>query len=99
MASRVNPWIIVGLVHRTRTGLHAGVWARANLATVASALLLTSILLWPVLAVNQYVDIQHERAFVQAAADPVADRLGPDWLKRYFLQPSESHSPTATAPG
>lgn len=87
-------WVIAGLVHRTRTGLPAGVWARANLATVASALLLTSIVLWPVLAINQYFDIQHERAFVQAAADPLADRVGSDWLNRYFLQPAESQPAT-----
>jgi hypothetical protein len=51
---------------------------------VASALLLTSLALWVVLAVNQYCDIRHEQTFVKAMVDPVADKLGPDWLDRYF---------------
>ncbi|MGQ9649459.1 MAG: hypothetical protein ACUVXJ_05075 [Phycisphaerae bacterium] len=89
-------WLIGGVIHRTRTGLPAGVWARANLATVASALLLTSLVLWAVLAVNQYCDIRHERAFVEAMADPVADKLGPDWLDRYFPKPVGEQVPTTS---
>lgn len=77
-------WLIGGVIHRTRVGLPAGVWARASLGTVASALLLTSLALWVVLAVNQYCDIRHEQTFVKAMVDPVADKLGPDWLDRYF---------------
>ncbi|NLE60674.1 MAG: hypothetical protein GX616_20200 [Planctomycetes bacterium] len=92
-------WVIGGVVHRARTGLPAGVWARASLGTVASALLLTSFVLWGVLAVNQYCDIRHERAFVKAMADPVADKLGPDWLERYFLQPLAEQVPTTRTAG
>lgn len=89
-------WLIAGVVHRTRTGLPPGVWARAGLGVATSALMFTSILLWPVLVANQYFDIRHERAFVRAAADPVADRLGSDWLKHYFLAPA-SGGATASA--
>lgn len=92
-------WLICGVIHRTRTGLPAGVWARGSLATVASALLLTSLVLWAVLAVNQYFDIRHERAFVEAMIDPVADKLGPNWLDRYFSKPVAERVPTTATTG
>lgn len=91
-------WVVGGLVHRTRTGLPAGVWARAGLNTAASALLLTSILLWPVLIANQYLDTLHSEAFVQASTDPLADRLGPDWKERYFAIPTGATLPAGEKP-
>lgn len=90
-------WLVAGVIHRTRTGLPAGVWARAGLGTVTAAMMLTSILFWPVMAVNQYCDIRHERAFAAAAAEPIADRLGTDWLNRYFPSPATSE-PAAARP-
>ena len=73
-----------GLVQRRRAGLPAGLWARPTLALAARAWLLVSLIALAALAVNHHLDRRHCQAFVAAASDPIASRLGPDWLRTYF---------------
>ncbi len=77
-------WSLADFQYRRRARLPAGVFARANLAVAAGSLLLLSVLSVTILLTNQYRDQRHAQAFVQAAADPLTDRLGPDWDKAYF---------------
>ncbi|NLX14670.1 MAG: hypothetical protein GXY44_13595 [Phycisphaerales bacterium] len=77
-------WSLVDFLYRRRARLPAGVYARANLSVAAGSLLLLSVVGLGILLANQYRDQRHEQAFVRAAADPLADRLGPAWDKDYF---------------
>ncbi len=77
-------WSLADVWYRRRANLPAGVYARANLAVAAGSLLLLSVLGLAILLTNQFRDQRHTQAFVQAAADPLADRLGPHWDKDYF---------------
>jgi hypothetical protein len=93
-------WCAVGAVHRSRTGLPPGVWARANLSVTAPSLLLSTVLLTAVLGINQYCDLKHQQTFVQAAADPIADRLGADWKAAFTptaLDVSSSQPPATSS--
>jgi len=82
-------WVIGGSVRRRRAGLPRGVWARANLAVAARSLAAVSVALLVSLAVNHRLDAGHEQAFIRAMADPIADRLGPDWMTRH-IDPARS---------
>jgi hypothetical protein len=54
------------------------------------------VLLTAVLGINQYCDLKHQQTFVQAAADPIADRLGPDWKTAFII--TEPHQTPSSAP-
>jgi len=72
-------WAVWSWVRRRRAGLPAGIRMRANLAVASRALLICSVIALVSLGINQRNDRQHQEAFARAAADPLADRLGPDW--------------------
>ncbi len=77
-------WILWGTMQRRRAKLPAGVWARANLAVASAALLAVSVVSMATLGINQLNDLRHRQAFIEAAGDPIADRLGENWGQEYF---------------
>jgi hypothetical protein len=77
-------WTILGVRSRRRAGVRAGMWARAGLAVASAGLVPLLAAAAVALAANAYRDARHAEAFSRAVADPVSDRLGPDWYGRYF---------------
>jgi hypothetical protein len=69
---------------RRRANLPAGVWARACLAVASSTMVLLLCAAVIGLTVNSRRDAAHDAAFLKAAADPIADRLGPQWFETHF---------------
>jgi hypothetical protein len=77
-------WFVWGQFRRRRAHWPIGLLARANLQVAARALLLTSILSIATLTVVRICEGRHQEAFARAAADPLADRLGPNWRQEYL---------------
>ncbi|MBI4578986.1 MAG: hypothetical protein HY718_04745 [Planctomycetes bacterium] len=77
-------WTVWGWWRRRRAGLPAGAWARAGLAVASSSLGVLLLFAVIALGVDHRRDARHEAAFARAAADPIADRLGPQWWSAYF---------------
>lgn len=82
-------WVGWGVVRRRRAGLRAGVWARANLSVAAASLLAAAVVSLAVMGVNTWQNSRHREAFVEAARDPVTDRLGANWWEDHFA-PAQS---------
>lgn len=80
----VLAWMIRGWIRRSRLRVGQGAWASAIVAVAAWAWLATSLVGYLVLQVNAANDTAHEKAFVAAAADPLADRLGKGWRAEHF---------------
>lgn len=77
-------WLLWGFVRRRRSRLAAGPMAGANLAVAAVGWAVAAAVMSGALGLNIRIDARHEEAFARAAADPVGDRLGPEWFARHF---------------
>jgi len=69
-------WVVGLVVRRVRGGLSVGLAARAWLHVISPALVAGTILAAVCLGINQRRDAAHQRAFLEAARDPVAACIG-----------------------
>lgn len=77
-------WILLS-VRRYRHGRFSlAVLSRAFLPVAAIAFLYASVLSFSLLWLNDSRNTTHQQAFARAAADPVADRLGPNWYQDHL---------------
>jgi hypothetical protein len=96
-------WIGKALRKAGRVTFAVVAWSRGYLNVTAAALLGMTLIGFGLLLLNHRVDLLHQKAFARAAADPLADRLGPGWLEesvgggRELLQRIESQVATSVA--
>ncbi|HXK86029.1 MAG TPA: hypothetical protein PLS82_08365 [Phycisphaerae bacterium] len=79
-------WMTWGLIRRRRLKIAPGPTAAGCLAVAAWAWMAAAVVALAVSQLNSWNDARHEKAFVAASADPLADRLGPDWRNAYFRE-------------
>jgi len=77
-------WMIWGRFRRRRLKVSGGPQAVACLGVAVWAWAASALIGLGVLQLNARNDARHERAFVAAAADPLGDRLGPNWREAHF---------------
>ncbi|GMV95816.1 MAG: hypothetical protein AMXMBFR83_01860 [Phycisphaerae bacterium] len=77
-------WLVWGFHRRQRAGVPHGPAATALLAVACWSWAASACGMFATLGLNQRNDRLHQRAFVAAADDQVAERLGPNWHETYF---------------
>ncbi|HSW45540.1 MAG TPA: hypothetical protein VLM89_08210 [Phycisphaerae bacterium] len=77
-------WIGAALSRGQRGRFSVFAWSRAYLHVTSAALAGMTILTMGALLANRQADLRHRQAFVRAAENPLADRLGSGWIDEYF---------------
>jgi len=77
-------WMAVAFLRHIGDKFSLRSWSRIYLHVASAALLVLAVLSLTLLVANHHLDMAHQRAFAQAAADPCSDRLGEAWYETYF---------------
>lgn len=77
-------WVLINVLRRVAGRFSLAVLARAFLPVIAAGFLYMSLLAFSLLWLNDARNTAHQQAFARAAADPVADRLGPNWYQDHL---------------